>query len=113
MKKRLVGAVLGALLVVGLIPAAAHAARPLDVDCDLLAATNDAVNDFLDGEGVQFDNLGDLISSAVLDDAVLEQLRDLVLFFSGGEIDFASASQWVSTNAKCGLALQVVDNIRD
>ena len=39
----------------------AHAKRPLDVDCDLLAATNDAVNVLLDGEGVQFDNLGDLL----------------------------------------------------
>jgi len=112
-KKRLVGAVLGAMLVVGLIPAAAHAARPLDVDCDLLAATNEAVNDFLDSEGIQFDNLGDLISSAVLDDAVFDQLSALVLLFSGGEIEFTSASQGVSTNAKCGLALQVVDNIRD
>ncbi len=34
----------------------ARAARPLDVDCDLLAVTNDAVNVFLDVQGVQFDN---------------------------------------------------------
>jgi hypothetical protein len=92
---------------------AAYAGGPLDVDCDLLAATNDAVNDFLDGEGVQFNNLGDLVSSAILDDELFEQLNDLILLFSGGEIDFESASQLVSTNARCGLIPQLIDNIRD
>ncbi len=91
----------------------AHAGQPLDVDCDLLAATNDAVNAFLDDAGVQFDNLGDLVSAAILDDAVFALLHDLILFFSGGAIDFESASQAVSTNAKCGLIPQLLDNIRD
>jgi hypothetical protein len=91
----------------------ANAAHPLDVDCDLLEATNDAVNDFLDGEGVQFNNLGDLVSSAILDEDVFDQLSALILLFSGGEIDFTSASQAVSTNAKCGLIPQLIDNIRD
>jgi len=102
-------------LAIGLLVAvpAAQAARPLDVDCDLLAATNDAVNDFLDGEGVQFNNLGDLVSSSILDEALFDQLSALILLFSGGEIEFTSASQAVSTNAKCGLIKQLVDNIRD
>ena len=91
----------------------AHGAKPLDVDCDLLAATNDAVNAFLDGEGVQFDNLGDLVSSAILDDAVFDQLSALITLFSGGEINFDSASQAVTTNAKCGLIPQLIGNIRD
>ena len=91
----------------------ANAKKPLDVDCDLLAATNDAVNDFLDGEGVQFDNLGDLVSSAIQDEAVFDQLSALILLFSGGEIEFTSASQAVSTNAKCGLIPQLIGNIRD
>jgi hypothetical protein len=91
----------------------ANAAKPLDVDCDLLAATNDAVNDFLDAESIQFDNLGDLVSSSILDDDLFDQLSALLLFFSAGQIDFTSASQAVSTNAKCGLIPQRVDNIRD
>ena len=91
----------------------AFAKKPLDVDCDLLAATNDAVNDFLDSEGIQFDNLGDLVSSAIQDENVFDQLSALILLFSGGEIDFTSASQAVSTNAKCGLVPQLIDNIRD
>lgn len=90
-----------------------HAAMPLDVDCDLLAATNDAVNDFLDGEGVQFNNAGDLMSSAILDAEVFDQLSALILLFSGGEIEFTSASQAVGTNAKCGLIPPLIDNIRD
>ncbi len=91
----------------------AHADRPLNVDCDLLAATNDAVNDFLDDQGIVFDNLGDLVSTAILDDAVFDQLSALILFFSGGEIDFVSASQAITTNARCGLVRQLIDNIRD
>ena len=91
----------------------AHAARPLDVDCDLLEATNDAVNGFLDGEGVQFDNLGDLFASAILDEELFDQLSALILMFSGGEIDFTSAPQLVTTNSRCGLIPQLIDNIRD
>jgi hypothetical protein len=91
----------------------ANAANPLDVDCDLLAATNDAVNDFLDANSVQFNNLGDLVSSAILDEALFDQLSALILLFSAGEIEFTSASQAVSTNAKCGLVPQLIDNIRD
>ncbi len=100
-----------AALLVGV--STAQAKKPLDVDCDLLADTNEAVNVFLDGEGVQFDNLGDLVSAAILDDAVFALLHDLILFFSGGAIDFESASQAISTNAKCGLVPQLLDNIRD
>ena len=92
----------------------AHAKRPLDVDCDLLAATNDDVNVFLDTmTNIQFNNLGDLVSSAIQDEEVFDQLSALILMFSGGEIDFQSASQAVSTNAKCGLIPQLIGNIRD
>jgi hypothetical protein len=91
----------------------AYAKKPLDVDCDLLEATNDAVDDFLDDQDVQFNNLGDLVSSAIQDEAVFDQLSALILLFSGGEIEFTSASQAVSTNAKCGLIPQLIDNIRD
>ncbi len=91
----------------------AHAARPLDVDCDLLEATNDAVNVILDDADVQFNNLGDLVSAAILDEEVFELLRDLIFVQSGGAIDFTSASEAVSTNAKCGLIPQLIDNIRD
>ena len=91
----------------------AHAGKPLDVDCDLLAATNDDVNIFLDANNVEFDNLGDLVSSAILDDDVFNDLNALITFFSGGAISFDSASQAVSTNAKCGLIPQLIGNIRD
>ncbi len=92
----------------------AHAAQPLDVDCDLLAATNDDVNVFLDTmTTIQFDNLGDLVASAILDDDVFNDLNALITLFSGGAISFDSASQAVSTNAKCGLIPQLIDNIRD
>ena len=105
--------VLAAILMAGLAPTEADAAKPLDVDCDVLEATNDAVNVFLDSEGIQFDSLGDLVSSAIQDDAVFDQLSALILFFSGGQIDFESASEALSTNAKCRLTPQLIDNIRD
>ena len=113
----LAGATVVALLLLGAVGerggTVAHAAQPLDVDCDLLAATNDAVDVFLDDEGVLFDNLGDLYSSAIQDQAVFEQLSDLILFFSGGAIQFDSATQTISTNGKCGLAPQLLDNLRN
>jgi hypothetical protein len=104
-----------ALAVIGLLVSvpAAHAGRPLDVNCDLLAATIDDMNDFLDEQGIQCDNLGDCLSLAVLDDELFDQLNALIVLFSGGEIDFESASQAVSTTARCGLIPQVIDNIRD
>jgi hypothetical protein len=102
-------------LTIGLLGAAptAHAAQPLDVDCDLLAATNDAVNDVLDAAGIQFRNLGELIALSIKDDNAFQQLRDLILQFSGGEIEFTSGSQIVSTNGKCGLIPQLAGNVRD
>ncbi len=112
MKIRFLATVLAvtAALLVGVSTADA---KPLDVDCDLLAATNEAVDDFLDAQGIQFDNLGDLVSSAILDDDVFNDLNALITFFSGGAISFDSASQLVSTNARCDLIPQLIDNIRD
>ena len=98
------------LLVMG---STARADRPLDVDCDVLAATNECVNAILDGAGVEFQNLGQLVSAAILDDAVFDTLDALILLCSGGAIDFESASQAVTTNAACGLIPQVIGNIRD
>ncbi len=91
----------------------AHARRPLDVDCDTLAAVNDAVNTILDDANVEFNSVGDLFSSAILDDAVFELLHDLILLFSGGAIDFDSASQAITTNAQCGLLPGLIDNVND
>ena len=117
MRMKVLAAVSAAALMVAIaVPLSggtASAAKPLDVDCDLLEATNDGVNVFLDNEGIQFDNLGDLVSSAIRDDDVFDDLSALILLFSGGAIDFTSASQAVSTNAKCGLIPQLIGNIRD
>ena len=91
----------------------AHAKKPLDVDCDLLGSTIVAVDAFLGANNVEFDNLGDLVASAILDDAVFALLDSLILFFSGGAIDFDSASQAVSTVAKCGLMPLLIGEIED
>ena len=103
-------AVSAALLVMG---STAQADKPLDVDCGALAATNECVNAILDGAGVQFQNLGQLVSAAILDEAVFDQLDALILLCSGGTIDFESASQAVTTNARCRLIPQILENIRD
>jgi len=62
----------------------ALADKPLDVDCEALAATNECVNAILDEQGVQFQNLGDLVSSAILDEEVFDALDALILLCSGG-----------------------------
>ena len=116
MKARIVGIVLATLAVVmvmGLTSGVASANQPQDVDCDLLEATNDAVDDFLDGAGIQFNSFGGLVSSSIKNPAQFDQLSALISLFSGGEINFDSASQAVSTNAKCGLVPQLVGNLRD
>lgn len=100
-----------AFLFVGV--STAQAAGPLDVDCDLLEATTDALNDFLDGQGIQFDNLGDFFASAIQDENFFDQLSTLILLFSGGEIEFESARQGISTYGRCGLIPQLIDDIRD
>ncbi len=91
----------------------AYANRPLNVDCDLLAATNDDVDAFLDANNIEFDNLGDAIASSILDDDLFNDLNALITLFSGGAISFDSATQLVATTGKCGLIQQLVDNIRD
>ena len=115
MKTTTTGFIVALALIFGLLVSvpSANAARPLDVDCDLLAATNEAVNIFLDDQGIQFDNLGDLFASSILDDAVFDQLSALILLFSGGAIDFESASQAISTNGRCGLIAQLKDQVAD
>ena len=81
----------------------AHAGRPLDVDCDVLESTLVCVDDILRANNVVFNSLGDLVSSAILDDAVFNQLQTLILLCSGGAIFFDSASQTVATTARCRL----------
>ena len=91
----------------------AHAGRPLDVDCDVLASAIICMDAILDAVPVSFDHVGDLFSSAILDDAVFAQLNSLILFCSDGAIDFDSASQAISTVASCGLMGLVNDEIDD
>ena len=81
----------------------AHAGRPLDVDCDVLESAIICTDAILDANNVEFNSVGDLFSSAILDDAVFAQLNSLILFCSGGAIDFDSAPQAISTVASCRL----------
>ena len=97
----------------------ATADQPIGVDCDLLADTILAVDDFLDANGIQNDSLGDLVSDAILDEAVFQQLNFLISNFStaisGGEttISFDSASQTLTTIAKCRLIPLLNESIAD
>ncbi len=91
----------------------AHAGRPLDVDCDLLADAIICTDAILDANNVAFNSVGDLFSSAILDDAVFAQLNSLILFCSGGAIEFDSASQAISTVSSCGLMPLLNDEIGD
>jgi pyridoxal/pyridoxine/pyridoxamine kinase len=91
----------------------AHAGRPLDVDCDVLESAIICADAILDANNVAFNGVGDLFSSAILDDAVFEQLSSLILFCSDGAIDFDSASQAISTVSSCGLLPLLNDEIGD
>ena len=52
--------------IVMLLASGAMAKKPLDVDCDVLASANVCADAILDANNVQFDNLGDLVSVAIL-----------------------------------------------
>ncbi len=91
----------------------AHARRPLDVDCDVLASAIVCTDGILDANNVAFNSAGDLFSSAILDDAVFAQLQSLILFCSDGAINFSSASQAITTVASCGLIGLLNDEIDD
>jgi hypothetical protein len=92
----------------GIAPSA-YANKPLDVDCDLLEATNESVNDFLLGQGIpEFNSLGDFYAAAILDDDLFDQISALVLLFSGGQLDFTDMKQVMSTHGKCGLTTQLI-----
>ena len=90
----------------------AHATQPLDVDCDVLESAVICADAILDANNVAFNSVGDLFSSAILDDAVFAQLNSLILFCSDA-IDFDSASQGISTVASCGLMRLINDEIDD
>jgi len=91
----------------------AHAGRPLDVDCDVLAAAVTCTDAILDLNNVAFNSVGDLFSSAILDVAVFAQLQSLILLCSDGAISFSSASQAITTVASCGLLALLNDEIAD
>ena len=87
MKKTTTSLLVALVLTLGLLVSvpSANAAKPLDVDCDVLASALVCADAILDANNVQFDSLGDLVSAAILDDAVFAQLNSLVLFCSGPE----------------------------
>ncbi len=91
----------------------AHAGRPLDVDCNVLESAVICADAILDANEVAFNSVGDLFSSAILDEAVFAQLQSLILFCSGGAIDFDSAFQGISTVASCGLMGLLNDEFGD
>ena len=94
------------------IPAGAQATKPLDADCDFLQTVNDLSDVILDDAGVEFKNLG--ASASIKDFTEAAGFFSFVSVLLGGpEINLESASQFISTNAKCGLTKFVIDNLRD
>lgn len=94
---------LSAFLAVGLIglaPSTAEAGSPQEIDCAVLE--NALV--IIDGSGsFEFNNLGDLISTAVTDEAVFDSLRNAIFALSGGTILFSEPSDALKGIARCKL----------
>ncbi len=111
LRRRLFGTFLAGVLLVGLLPAAAGADRPLDVDCDVLETTLLAVDGVLPAG--TFDSLGDLVSTAKKDPATFAFLNGLVFAFSFGAISFDDPKEVVPTVAKCGLTPLLNELIKD
>ena len=113
MRIKFLGAALAVTVGLLLSVSTAHAKRPLDVDCDVLASAVICTDAILDLNNVAFNSVGDLFSSAILDVAVFAQLQSLILFCSDGAISFSSASQAITTVASCGLMGLLNDEIAD
>lgn len=116
MKRKLIGLVMGVALLVGLVPAAAQADKPLDVDCDVLAATHVAVDAFLDAlpvSPIEADNLGEFLSTLEGDAGLFAAVNGLIVAFSGGTISFDSPIQMWNTTAKCGLMSLLNELVQD
>lgn len=104
MTKRVLAVATAAVMLLTLLPTAASAKKPLDVDCTVLAAAMMAVDGALDAGGeVQFDSVGDLNSSVKKDPELFALLAGGILGASGGAIDFTDAKQVIPTIASCGL----------
>ena len=115
MKTRNTSLIVALVLTLGLLVSvpSANAGGPLNVDCDLFASSIVDADAILDANNVQFNNLGDLVSSAITNESIFNQLRDLILFTSGGQILFDSAAQTLSTAAKCGLVPLLIGEVAD
>ncbi len=110
MGKKVTGVMGAAVLLLALLPGLAAAEQPpLDVDCDLLATTLDSVDTFLEGQGAGFPPIDLFMSSPV----TFGSLSNLIRSYSGNAINFASASQFMSTVGSCGLMPFLVAQIAD
>jgi hypothetical protein len=107
-RRRFVVAILAAVFVMGLIPAAAQA-KPLEgVDCDQLEQTDmvffPAAAALLESLGI--DNFGQFVSFFQRNEDMFAVagagFSDVSEFF-GPRIEFASMTEAVNTHAKCGL----------
>lgn len=105
-KQGLLGAIFAGLLFVAVVPVAAEATQP-SVDCDVLESTLIAVDGILPAG--TFDNLGDLIQTALADPATFVLLNGLVVAFSGGAISFDDPKEVTPTVSKCRLTPLLVE----
>ena len=104
------------VMSVVLVPTAAHADKPLDVDCDVLAATLVAVDAFLEAlpvSPIDADSLGELLSTLQQDPALFAAVNGLIVAFSGGTLSFDAPTELLSTTAKCGLIPLLNDLVSD
>ena len=114
MRRLILLAVVAAMAVV-VFAVPASATKPLDVDCGELWAINDAADDFLDTvAGLQVtDRWGGVASIHDFSDTNAFFAFIAVTFVGIAPISFDSASEFVSTNARCGLVKPIIDNLRD
>lgn len=95
-----------AALILG-VPTARADARPLEVDCSIVYATNLGVAQLLATNDIGVASLGELLAMANKDSFFFGLLSGLTAAVSGGEIYYSDIEQVIPTNARCGLMSQV------
>lgn len=97
------------------VPSAASAAKPLDVNCDVLKSaliTIDELAAEIFPEPL-FKNWGQVVSTVKSDQQLFELLTFLVVILTEGQIVFTDPNQAQPTIAKCGLSSLQVHNVNN
>jgi hypothetical protein len=110
MIKQLIPVLFGVSMLFGVNALAAKPAS--NIDCTQLESAIESTDSFLEGIGVEYGSLGELVAKAILEPETDGTLVFLVNNYYGSSA-FTSAKQILSTAGGCGLVPFLIEQIND